>query len=327
MYRTLTRLRSPFEPSLTDVGAFLDRTAQELASRNNVANAMDHLSDGLWWLRRLSIPQQWSEVVAQVSAHPLLQMVHEDPFTHRSFSKPRGYAGDAVLVDLMYYDRGFADLASVSELGRAIFERNKNTPAPASVRARRDLMAEHIDAVCAEKANAAILAVACGHLREASASESIARQQFGRFVALDQDAESLAIVKDQYAKQGVEIDQRKIRALFAGAYKPRSFDLIYAAGLYDYLDDRVATRLTTVLFELLKPGGRLVLGNFVPDIYDVGYMEACMGWFLIYRNLGQLELLANEIARGEISLKRLFTLPHSDVGYLELRRRSGSSWT
>src|SRR5690349_4211574 len=43
--------------------------------------------------------QEWSRVVQLCLDHPMRQLLHQDPFTYRAFSKPRGYAGDAVLLD------------------------------------------------------------------------------------------------------------------------------------------------------------------------------------------------------------------------------------
>jgi extracellular factor (EF) 3-hydroxypalmitic acid methyl ester biosynthesis protein len=66
-------------------------------------------------------------------------------------------------------------------------------------------------------------------------------------------------------------------------------DLIYSAGLYDYLDDKVAKKLSATLFDALKPGGRLVLTNFLKDTHDIGWGEAMMDWFLIYRDQADIE--------------------------------------
>ena len=38
----------------------------------------------------------------QILTHPLGELLHRDPFTRRGFDKPRGYAGDAVLIDYLY---------------------------------------------------------------------------------------------------------------------------------------------------------------------------------------------------------------------------------
>ncbi len=46
-----------------------------------------------------------------------------------------------------------------------------------------------------------------------------------------------------------------------------NLDLIYSAGLYDYLPDPVAQRLTRLLHSRTRPGGRLLIGNLTetPD--------------------------------------------------------------
>ena len=43
--------------------------------------------------------------------HPACGLMRQDPFTFRAFSKPRGYAGDAVTVDYIY-GLGEADSAA-----------------------------------------------------------------------------------------------------------------------------------------------------------------------------------------------------------------------
>ncbi|MFN7648288.1 MAG: hypothetical protein ACK5UT_12310 [Acidobacteriota bacterium] len=55
-----------------------------------------------------------------------------------------------------------------------------------------------------------------------------------------------------------------------------SFDFIHAAGLDDCLSDRVGVRLINTLFSILKPGGKVWIVNFVPDIDDAGFLEAIM---------------------------------------------------
>jgi extracellular factor (EF) 3-hydroxypalmitic acid methyl ester biosynthesis protein len=60
-------------------------------------------------------------------------------------------------------------------------------------------------------------------------------------------------------------------------------DLIYCAGLYDYLPDLVAQRLTSVLYGLLKPNGRLYLGNLMEAPDTSWMMDYVLAWQLIYR--------------------------------------------
>ena len=95
------------------------------------------------------------------------------------------------------------------------------------------------------------------------------------------------------------------------------FDLIYALGLFDYLAHPIARKLTNIMFGMLRPGGRILIGNFMPDIRDIGYMETYMGWELIYRNLDEMEELGVDIENGA-SDKRLFVEKNQNIVFLEI---------
>lgn len=60
-------------------------------------------------------------------------------------------------------------------------------------------------------------------------------------------------------------------------------DLIYSAGLYDYLPRAVAKRLVRRLLGMLRPGGTLLLGNLREDPSSAWMMEHAVAWYLVYR--------------------------------------------
>ena len=76
------------------------------------AHALDELFDDLL-ARRGQQPEGWPEYARLCLSYPLRGLVHQDPFTYRALSKPRGYAGDAVMMDYIY-GLGEARLAVVS---------------------------------------------------------------------------------------------------------------------------------------------------------------------------------------------------------------------
>ena len=309
------------EPDLTEPAEFLSEIERRLRHREDVARTMEVLCDGLWWLRQTTTPEEWERFVRLARLHPVRELVHEDPFTRHSYRRPRGYAGDAGLIDLIYYDQGHAAIGSISELGQLIFERNRDASGPLAVRERRNFMASLIDEVSQDVPKPDVLAVACGHLREAHLSSAIAGGNVGRFIALDQDPDSVDLVHRTFGDRGVKTVCAGVKVLLNGTFADESFDLIYAAGLYDYLNERLACALTQAMFRLLKPGGCCVIGNFAPDIQDVGYMEAYMDWYLTYRDGGQMAELAAGLPGRSVALKRTYTLANPDVFYLELRKR------
>ena len=267
----------------------LDSVLDKLRS-GHVMVGMDELIPGLLALRQNGSAGDWAAFSESCLQHPIRQWLHEDPFTWRSFAKPRGYPGDAIMLDLAY----FADRppAGTSAIGEQIFRHSTHSPACRSVRARCVAMAHTIDAIARERPR--ICAVACGHLRESKWSRRIQTRDFADFVAFDQDRESLRVVSEEYGGH-VSTVHGSIRHLLTGRRTLQDFDLIYAAGLFDYLEQRVAERLVAVLFEGLRPGGSLIIGNFCPTLSDIGYMETFMQWHLIFRTTEDLHDLATAL--------------------------------
>ena len=257
----------------------------------------------------------------QVRTHPIIAAVHEDPFIGRAFAKPRGYAGDAVLLDFIYHDpANRCYITAATPRGRASLGFSTNTPAPRAVRNRAWLLAHQVDAVCARTKDAEILSLACGHLREAHDSVALTSRSFGRFLAIDQDTQSLEIVGRDAGPLGVEVAEGSVKSVIARGARLGRFDFIYAAGLFDYLNDRVAGRLLSELFNMLKPGGKVCIANFLPDILDRPFMESFMDWWLIYRTPAQMMEIASAVPQDECSLRRTFVEAESNIVFLELRK-------
>ena len=84
----------------------LDDTYQRLSDpysdQADVDEAMDGLFLGLGFQRRISSDEEWDAIVDRCLGHPLNGLLQQDPFTCRAFEKPRGYAGDAELIDFIY---------------------------------------------------------------------------------------------------------------------------------------------------------------------------------------------------------------------------------
>ena len=95
------------------------------------------------------------------------------------------------------------------------------------------------------------------------------------------------------------------------------FDLIYSAGLYDYLPDGLARRLTARLLQMLRPSGRLVIANFVPGGSGRGYMELFMDWTLVLRNEAAMRDLSFAAGAAQVNT---FHDPHRNVVYVEVER-------
>jgi SAM-dependent methyltransferase len=315
-------------PSFTEreaeLSALLDLTYQTLFDSNGdserVGQAVDALFGGLHWQKTYCTDEEWQACIRQCREHRLLGIIHEDPFTGRAFRKPRGYAGDAELIDLIYGPEERWAKPQASPLGMSIYEYTSAAPAAEGVRARRGFIADLIDGQAALKPGLDILAIAAGHLREAGMASAVRRRRIGRFVALDADAVSLEEVQRAYGSYGVETVAAPFSQLITGRVALGQFDLVYTTGLYDYLSVSTGRRLVRTMFDMLKPGGQLVVANFMPGLRDVGYMEAFMDWRLIYRNRHDMTDLTMEIEESEIRDLSLFTEESRNIIFLRLTK-------
>jgi extracellular factor (EF) 3-hydroxypalmitic acid methyl ester biosynthesis protein len=120
----------------------LDQTAACIES-GLVNEAMDDLFTGLLRTRDNMSDQEWTEFARYAREnHELRNWVYQDPMTRRAYEKPRGYAGDAVMMDYLYGIHGYHDAAAeTSTLGREIYEYIRGSLAPSAVRYRREHIA------------------------------------------------------------------------------------------------------------------------------------------------------------------------------------------
>lgn len=312
--QTLTNLVVNSNPPLVNYEPILDIVDEQLQA-GRIAEPLDQLFEDLRE-RREEAPQDWPGYAHSCLCHPLSSLLHQDPFTCRAFAKPRGYAGDAVMMDYIY---GLGEAAQAardaSPLGRAIFQYMGTRPSARAVRYRRLLLAQLVDQVAA-RGGESVLAIAAGHLREVQLSAAVHAGKLREYVAFDQDETSLAVVARDYAHLGVQTMPGSVRQILAGKVNPGQYDFVYAAGLYDYLPAAAAVALTRCMFEMTRPGGLMLIPNFRVGAPDTGYMESFMDWHLIYRSHADMESLANALPRGEVTGCRIFDDPDSTITFL-----------
>jgi len=294
---------------------FLDEILEGLLRREFVHH-IDALAVQLNALRQEAGPEIWrSDLIFRLREHPLGALLRECPYTHRALQKPRGYAGDAVMLDYLY-ER--IPPEGTSERGAAIFEETTGNRNGHSVRFRRDHLAQLVDGVAQMTSFPHILSVACGHLRELEHSKAFAAGQLGPVTALDQDPHSLETVHAHLGTRGVQAVQASVKSLVV-SNEHGPFDLIYSAGLYDYLPDDFARTLTRRLFDRLNPGGTLLYANFLPENYGRGYMEAFMDWHLMVRTLEETQALSDPL-EVELASRWAYVDPFENVVYVVLTK-------
>lgn len=280
----------------TNFSAFFDSQLELLEHAVASFTRQDHERHGFYFRKQLSDIIQASE------------------FLSRTNLKPRGYAGDSGMMR-MIYERDFRGRALFSKFMHrhpldslaAEAVRNQRAQVAATVRAAQERSRRSLS-------RTRVLSVACGpayELRDLVSSASDLEQL--ELVLLDQDPQALDDARDTV----MELEQRfrvrldatlirdSVRTMIgASGLSARwgQFDVIYAMGLFDYLTPPVGKAVLARLYELLAPGGEVLLSNFHTRNPSRVYMEYWMDWVVYDRDEAELFALASELPGAELSL-------------------------
>jgi extracellular factor (EF) 3-hydroxypalmitic acid methyl ester biosynthesis protein len=76
---------------------------------------------------------------------------------------------------------------------------------------------------------------------------------------------------------------------------PKGYDLVLAGGLFDYLTDKMITRLLAYVWnDLQAPGGSIFFTNVAPEYKADFHAEAIGNWSLIGRSDDELHKLCGQ---------------------------------
>ncbi|TIM69160.1 MAG: class I SAM-dependent methyltransferase [Mesorhizobium sp.] len=275
-----------FETARVELALILHITHQQIEQQKDPAEIIRRLMSHLEAMRSKVHPDVWQALMPVVRDHPVLEYFLEDPLTRWSHDKPRGYSGDAQLLDYIYCDPHVAEsVANASEVGKALYRHTKDVPSCVAARERRDLLTRYVDEIATRNGpQAEVLAIAAGHLREANRSAALQEGRLKRWVALDQDPQSVGLITRDFQGTAVEAIDGSVRTMLTRGHKLGKFDFIYASGLYDYLAHNVAVKLTKTCLQMLKPNGTFLFANYAEGNPDAGYRETFMNWVLLLRS-------------------------------------------
>jgi extracellular factor (EF) 3-hydroxypalmitic acid methyl ester biosynthesis protein len=244
---------------------------------------------------------------AQAALHPLLLRA---PFVYRTFAKPLGYAGDYEMVNQILGDprqgsSTYIQLVNSMFLRAAVAVAHRN---------RIDILVGFLKKAVASAAEkdrpVRILNVGCGPGVEIqkliATGEDLSRLQF---TLIDFSLETLNYTRQKIeeaahqhrVKVDVQYVQESVHELLKRATRdtaPRDgegFDYIYCAGLFDYLSDKVCSRLIRYFLSRSNPGANLLVTNVHSDNPERYGMEHLLEWHLIYRNEQQMLSVLEEV--------------------------------
>jgi extracellular factor (EF) 3-hydroxypalmitic acid methyl ester biosynthesis protein len=225
----------------------------------------------------------------------------------RTFTKPRGYAGDYLTIELMYQDTPTGD----GRLGRFVDRWTLDQAATIAVKNRRELIATAVRESLRNWTNPEPMpatSLASGPAREAFDVLAGGDDKV-HFTCVDIDHEALAYVANQAQEKSVRhkftLAKENVVRLSRGKAQltlPQQ-QLIYSIGLIDYLADECVVDLLNWGFDNLLPGGTIIVGNFDPKNPDKEFMDHVLEWVLIHRTPDQMREIFSRSKFGNTPIK------------------------
>lgn len=221
------------------------------------------------------------------------------PFAARAYYKPRGYAGDYEMMNHLYR----AEITGRTLYDQCVHKYFVEEPAGQAVKNRGTYLVAQMKKLMQATPThqpLKIISVASGPAVEQQLFLQEGKEFFGRpveFTCLDQDEESLKHAQrqigsiDRFVKSGFKFNFKNlaIRNVIVAGLPGDNYDMIYSAGLFDYLTEPVAQMAAQKMMAGLKPGGQLVIGNFSTENPCTPFMELWLDWNLIYRTPEDLQ--------------------------------------
>jgi extracellular factor (EF) 3-hydroxypalmitic acid methyl ester biosynthesis protein len=223
------------------------------------------------------------------------------PFMRRAQEKPLGYAGDYEMMNMLY--REHAE-------GADLFGKAMNLYATAETAARANVNRIHY---LVGKIEAAMQRSPGRRVRLASIGSGPGQEiqtllttkpGLGPFLdvaLIDQESRAVAYCERALSSLAqstgalVRVIPESVRRLLSGRALSAALgerDLVYSAGLFDYLSDRMFAALLATLYDALVPGATLAVGNVATGNPSRWAMEYFSEWFLMHRSARELVALS-----------------------------------
>jgi len=236
--------------------------------------------------------------------HPIVLC---SPFLYRTYTKPLGYAGDYEMVNMMLRNPYEGSSAFAKMLNFALL----HTEPVVAHRNRIDYLIETLARETRRRighGKTRVFNLACGpavevqrFLRERDESDLV------EIDLLDFNAETLEYTRermDEARRDGgretkLRYFQRSVHQLLRAASQGgeeefSGYDVVYCAGLFDYLSQRVCKKLVELFCTMVRPGGLVIVTNVASSNPRKAWMEYLMEWNLIYRGREDMEDLVPE---------------------------------
>ncbi len=221
----------------------------------------------------------------------------------RSYYKPMGYPGDYMIMNYMYDQTPVGN--SIKEQFLHSLGLIAGRPIVTRMITLAGLITDYSNRFPQQEKPIRIMSIGCGPAREIEhivRSTPDSRRWEATLVDQETDALNYAVCASRKFETQGRLKINGLNISFRELIDPSKLgdhcanhDVIYSSGLVDYLNPLLAMRFVQRMYEFLKPGGQLIIGN--ANNLRTGTlwsMEYVLDWSLYFRTEKEMLAMANE---------------------------------
>lgn len=340
-WRTANKVKDPFKLVVADMANMFSglqhwMTSVDVGIRTTVTRSREDLEKEIFasvqtraveevmpsWERLESVTKEVDEKDVALHKAYLRRELHPlvlcSPFIYRTYVKPLGYAGDYEMVNMMLRNPYEGSSAFAKLLNFALL----HTEPVVAHRNRIDYLVETLRRETRKRAphgKTRVFNLACGPAVEVGRFvRNHGESDLAEFDLLDFNLETLEYTRESLGnvtmsagrQTRMRFIQRSVNQILRTAAQGdidgdmTDYDIVYCAGLFDYLSQRVCQRLVDLFCRMAKPGGLVIVTNVAATNPRKACMEYLMEWNLIHRSVEEMhDLIPHQIPLRRAEVK------------------------
>ncbi|MFH1509906.1 MAG: hypothetical protein ABID67_02050 [Candidatus Nealsonbacteria bacterium] len=243
-----------------------------------------------------AIEENWGKEEIRAKLRDTWRIHGESSFIKHLQEWPYGFMGDFVAIN------NIVDKKELSEhpLGSILGEYALESPIAQQHREKIRIQAALIETICQKREEAIIVSAAAGASRDIELVQDIIKKTGAKIYLIDSDQNALIDSIARLEKIKNQIETRTVnvftlpkflKSLVENGQNP---DLVFAGGLLDYLNNKLATQFVRMVWDQLKGQDSLFMFTNIAEGNPFRpWIETMANWKLIERSEKEMRELSN----------------------------------
>lgn len=308
---TKTVIEASIELFFSDLNRFQNKVNQEAKLSVQEFKKLEKLFARLESdIKHSNLPPEVLEKQKQAFKRDYLKFASASEMQLRVIDWPMGYPGDHLTLENIYKSLPMSPTTFGKYLDWYLFSRTLGI----GIRERKNFLSDQLKENLAihNHPDAKVLNLGCGSCRELYQLGLSLNEFQGTIHCTDFDEEALSFSYQTLASRGIDLDrinfqELNVLKLVSPEFMQKqfgTFDIIYSAGLFDYIKDKGLNKIFRSLYNNLREGGTIIAPFKDAHYYNTFDYHWICNWNAFYQRSQKevLELLSRSMPMAKIKI-------------------------